>query len=128
MRLHSFVVPALLLCVTPVCIGGSRAKASAPAPGSSTYVITNDDAGVVFDENTISYFLAGGSPSAPSLTYQNSVEVGGVGGGGGNFGAASIVTQPSSNAPCLYVSNAGSGQIGAVNIQSQQLAGVFTGS
>lgn len=128
MRLRSFVVLALLLCVTHVCIGGSRAKTSAPAPGSSTYVITNDDASATFDENTISYFLAGGSPSAPTLTYQNSVQVGGVGGGGGNFGASSIVAQPSSNAPCLYVSNAGSGQIGAVNIQSQQLAGVFTGS
>src|ERR1700757_1216934 len=128
MRLHSFVVLALLLCVTPVCMAGSRAKPAVPAPSSPTYVITNDDAGVVFDENTISYFLAGGSPSAPSLTYQNSVQVGGVGGGGGNFGASSIVSQPSSGAQCLYISNAGSAQIGAVNIQSQQLAGVFTGS
>jgi len=128
MRSHSFAVIALLLWVTPVCMAGSRAKPAAPAPGSSTYVVTNDDAGAIFDENTISYFLAGGSPSAPSLTYQTSVQVGGVGGGGGNFGASSIVAQPSSSAQCLYVSNAGSGQIGTVNVQSQQLAGVFTGS
>ena len=128
MRSHSLIAIALLLSVTPLCLGGSRAKPAAPAPGSSTYVVTNDDAGAIFDENTISYFLAGGSPSSPSLTYQTSVQVGGVGGGGGNFGASSIVAQPSSSAPCLYVSNAGSGQIGTVDIQSQQLAGVFTGS
>ena len=130
MRSHSFsfVAIALLLWVTPLCMGSSRAKRAAPAPGSSTYVVINNDPTSIFTDNTISYFLAGGSPSDPSLTYQTSVDVGGIGGGGGNFGASSLVSQPSSTAQCLYVSNAGSGQISTVNIQSQALAGIFGGS
>jgi hypothetical protein len=91
-------------------------------------VIVNDDRTTTFGNNIVSYFAVGGSPSSPTLTYQSSVAAGGMGGGGGNFGASSIVSQPGSGAQCLYVSNAGTGQIGTVTIQSQQPAGVFTGS
>ena len=125
MRFHYALVFALLLCTTLVCSGGTRAKS---APSSPTTVIVNDDPTAAFGNNSISYFRVGGSPPSPTLTYQNSVPAGGIGAGGSNFGASSIVSQAGSNAQCLYVSNAGSGQIGSVNIQSQQLAGVFTGS
>jgi len=129
MRSQFVLRVVLIFALTPACFGAhSASTTSASHPSPPTYVVTNDDAGIVFDENTISYFIAGGSPSAPSLTYQNSVPIGGVGGGGGNFGASSIVSLPDSNAQCLYVSNAGSGAIASVNIQSQALAGTFSAS
>jgi len=129
MRSHLLLRLVLLLALSSACFAADPSSNGSPAhPGSQSYVVANDDASIVFDENTISYFIAGGSPSAPSLTYQNSVPIGGVGGGGGNFGASSIVSLPSSDAQCLYISNAGSGSIASVNIQSQQLAGTFSGS
>ena len=109
-------------------MAGTPAKPAAPAPDPPTYVMVNDDLTAAFGNNTLSYFAVGGSPTSPTLTYQNSVPAGGMGAGGSNFGALSAISQPGSGAQCLYVTNAGSAQIGVINIQSQQLAGVFSAS
>jgi 6-phosphogluconolactonase (cycloisomerase 2 family) len=104
----------------------TRSHAAAPPPSTPSYIVTNEDAPALYGDNTISYFEAGGSPSAPSLTYQNTVTVGGNGGGGGNFAAHQLASD--SNGQCLYVSDVGTGQIASVDVQTQLVTGIFSGS
>lgn len=125
MRLKLFVMIAWCALIS-VCAAQTRSPAAAPPPAAPSYIVTSDDASAIYGDNTISYFEAGGSPSAPSLTYQNTVTVGGNGGGGGNFGAHQIASD--TNAQCLYVSDAGSGQVASVNIQTQMVTGIFSAS
>lgn len=123
MRLNLFLTIAVLAAATPVWGARNPSYDTSTHPASSpAYVIANDD--TVFAENSIGFFQVGGS----SLTYQNSLTVGGYGGGGGNFGAARVSSVPDSNTQCLYVSDGGSGQIASVNVPTQLVAGIFSGS
>ena len=72
MRLKLFVMIAWCALVS-VCAAQTRSPAAAPPPAAPSYIVTSDDASAIYGDNTISYFEAGGSPSAPSLTYQNTV-------------------------------------------------------
>jgi hypothetical protein len=91
-------------------------------------LITNDDPAAIYGENSVSFFQAGGSPSAPTLTFQSTSTAGGAGAGGGNFGAPRIISLPDANTQCLYASNGGTGEIVSLNVSSQLLTGTFTGS
>jgi hypothetical protein len=62
------------------------------------------------------------------LTFQKSVNTTGLGIGGGFFGTPRLAMAPSSSAQCLYVSDAGSGDVAAINTQTQALVGTFQGS
>src|SRR5271166_4030838 len=129
MYLRLFSTVALIATVTAVCMASnpsSRNSAASPAPAS--YVVTNDDANALLGQNSISFFQAGGSPLAPSLTYQTTLFIGGTGIGGGFFGSSRLTSLPDSGAQCLYVSDSGSGAVVAVNLQTQQAAGTFFGS
>jgi 6-phosphogluconolactonase (cycloisomerase 2 family) len=92
------------------------------APDSPIYVITNDDAGGV---SSASFYLAGGSQGAPTLTFARSVSIVGQGIGGGFFGTPRLAMLPTSSPQCLYVSDAGTQDIAAINLQTQTLAGNF---
>ncbi len=126
MRLRLALILALLASTTALCTAQVRRRVTAPPPSPPSYIVTSDDVPAIYGDNTISYFEAGGSPSAPSLIYQNTVTVGGNGGSGGNFAAHQLVSD--SNAQCLYVSDSASGQVSSVNIQTQLAMGLFSGS
>ncbi len=106
----------LLLC------GASKNQST---PDSPIYVLTNDD-GLL--HSYVSFYVAGGSQGAPTLTFQKSVNTGGQGIGGGFFGSPRVTLLPDPSAQCVYASDAASGDIAAVNISTQQLAGNFSGS
>lgn len=116
------VTSAALVATISVCAAANPAS-KAPAP--TTYVITNDDNSF---HNTVSFYVAGGTDLAPQLTYSNSVETGGVGIAGGFFGTSRVRMVPDSSAQCLYASDAASGTIGGIVIQTQQASGSFSGS
>lgn len=115
MVVSAFVAP-VVLCA-----------ANKPKPSSSPiYVITNDDA---LRHTYASFYLAGGTQGAPTLTYVQSLLItNGLGIGGGFFGTPRLAMLPSSSAQCLFVSDAGSSDIAALNVQTQTLAGSFQGS
>ncbi len=92
---------------------------------SSIYVITNDDGTL---HGSSSFYVAGGTQGAPTLTYLHTVNTEGSGIGGGFFGTNRVAVPPSSSAQCEYASDANSGDIAAINIQSQTLVGRFNGS
>ena len=104
----------LLLC------GASKSQST---PDSPIYVLTNDD-GLL--HSYVSFYLAGGSQGAPTLTFQKSVNTSGKGIGGGFFGSPRVTLLPDPSAQCVYASDAGSGDIAAVNISTQQLVGNFS--
>ena len=125
MRLNLFPMIALL-ALAGVCSAQTRSHAAAPPPTAPSYIVTSDDAPALYGDNTISYFVSGGTPTAPSLTFQNTVTIGGTGGAGGNFAAHQLVSD--AGAQCLYASDSGSGQIASVNIATQLVTGIFSGS
>jgi len=116
-----------LLVVTGVFLMPSLlGAANKPKPADSPiYVITNDD-GTLHSYG--SFYQAAGTQEAPTLTYLQSVNTHGFGIGGGFFGMPRVAMVPSSSAQCVYISDASSGDIAAIDIQSQQLVGNFSGS
>ena len=78
--------------------------------------------------NYVGFYLAGGTQGAPTLTYQNAVNTGGKGIGGGFFAAPRVNLVPDAAAQCVYASNATTGDISGINVQTQTLAGVFPAS
>jgi hypothetical protein len=91
----------------------------------TTSLITNDD-GVL--HSYVSFFTAGGSSGAPTLTFASDVNTQGQGIGGGYFAASRLAMLPDASAQCIYASNAGSGNISGINLQTKQLTGLFSGS
>ncbi len=116
----------LLLTLAALAASGAAALAEGPHPPSSPiYVITNDDG---ITHNYVSFFQAGGTQGAPTLTFANDVITRGSGIGGGYFGAQRVNLLPDASTHCLYASNAGSGEISAIDLTTNQLAGNFPAS
>ncbi|MFZ0312538.1 MAG: hypothetical protein WAL85_07510 [Candidatus Korobacteraceae bacterium] len=116
--------------IAPVMLGAIDKKPGAidkKKPGSApTYVVTNDDAPT---HTYASFYLAGGTQGAPTLSYQQSILIpNALGIGGGFFGTPRLAMLPSSSAQCLFLSDAGSSDIAALNIQAQTVVGTFQGS
>jgi len=123
MKMCRIVLPTIIaLAVTMLCAAADHPKKS---PGTSTYVITNDD-GLL--HNYVSFYLAGGTQGAPTLTYQKAVGTISQGIGGGFFASPRLTLLPDPSAQCVYASNANFGDISAVNIQTEQHVGNFAGS
>ena len=98
----------------------SASAADRKPPGSAPIqVITNDDTNAA---NSASFYTA---ESGPTLTLQNTLALTGRGIGGGFFGSPRLLLDPSGQ--CLYASNAGTNNISAINVQSQQVMGTFAG-
>jgi WD40 repeat protein len=121
-RLRLFFTAILLASLVTLCAAKNK---HASDPAQSTYLLTNDD-GLL--HSYVSFFVAGGTQGAPTLTFQSDTNTGGEGIGGGFFGLPRVNLLPDSSAQCVYASNGGSGDISVVNIQSGQLAGTFAAS
>jgi len=119
-KLFILVMMTSLALPSALCAGNKASPSDSPI-----YVITNDDGA---RHTYASFYAAGGTQGAPTLTYVQSVNTLGLGIGGGFFGTPRLAMLPSSTAQCLYVSDAGSSDIAAINIPSQQLVGNFIGS
>jgi len=116
----------LLLSAASYGANKSTGKANkTEAADSPIYVITNDDDGVL---NSASFFVAGGSQGAPTLTLSRSVNIVGQGIGGGFFGTPRLAMLPDTSAPSLYVSDAGTQDLSANDLQTQKLVGNFSPS
>jgi hypothetical protein len=103
----------------------SHAADKSKAPSSPIYVFTNDDGTL---HTYTSVYVAGGTQNDPTLTFQQSINTQGLGIGGGFFGTPRLAMLPNPTTQCLYVSDAGTGDIAGINIQSRLLAGNFSGS
>lgn len=117
-----------ILPATTQAADKSKAAGKSNAPSSPIYVITNDDATL---HTYASFYLAGGTQNDPTLTFKQSLNTQGLGIGGGFFGTPRLAMLPSASTQCLYVSDAGTNDIAAINIQnpaSPVLVGNFQGS
>jgi hypothetical protein len=103
-------------------------KTNPSNPSSPIYVIANAD-GTLHSYG--SFFTAGvDTHGNPTLTFDTNVNTMGLGIAGGFFGTQRVAMQPSSSAQCVYVSDAGTNDIAAINISgmSPVLVGTYTGS
>ena len=121
MKKPFLLIVVSMLVLSSLAFAGDKRK----APGPSIYVMTNDD-GLLHSYS--SFYQAEDSQGMPALHYLTSVNTQGFGIGGGFFGTPRLAMLPSSSAQCLYVSDASSGDIAAIDIQTQQLMGNFPGS
>lgn len=118
-----FVLAALLSAgLTTVALAADKPAAS---PASATYLITNDDGP---DHSYVSFFTPGGSPNAPTLTFSTDVSTGGLGIAGGYFPLPRLAQPVDGSSPCVYASDAGTGDIAGIDIQTRAVAGNFQGS
>jgi hypothetical protein len=120
----SFQVRLLLTAALAVSLA-ALCSAKNKQLSQSTYVITNDDG---INHSYASFYVAGGTQGAPTLTFSNNVNTGGLGIAGGFFGTPRINMLPDASAQCVYASNGSTGDISAINIQTQVLSGPFAAS
>ncbi|MFZ0318871.1 MAG: hypothetical protein WAL56_07080, partial [Candidatus Sulfotelmatobacter sp.] len=98
--------------------------ASGWAEGASQphYLITNDD--VPFGNGVTFYTVAANG----TLGFVGQVETGGSGIGGGFFATNRINILNSSGNQCVYASDAGSGDIVGINVNTMEVGGMASGS
>jgi 6-phosphogluconolactonase (cycloisomerase 2 family) len=98
-----------------------------PKAGAATkhYVVTNDD---VSGPNTVTFYLAGGTASAPKLIRLKTIKTGGTGLGGGFFGTVRQVLVGEGQDECVFDADGGSDDVAAILFQSKQVVGDYKGS
>jgi sugar lactone lactonase YvrE len=96
------------------------------ASGTATpqYILTNDDV-APFLLSGVSFYSVG---AGGSLAFVTQVQTGGSGIGGGYFGANRVAVLDSASQQCVYASNATSGTIVGIDVNTQQVGGTATGS
>ncbi len=104
----------LLLCPATL-------RAAAPLPG---FLVTNDDLAVPFIDTVTFYPI---NPDG-TLGAQTSVATGGHGIAGGYFAAPRVIVRQNGSDACVYASNAGTGDIAAIDAATQTLIGNFYGA
>ena len=109
---------AFLATVVILCLTGSISFAQ------TRYVVTNDDIGFPLP-NGASFFSVGANGA---LTFQAQVNTHSWGIGGGYFGANRLVSVSDGHQPCVYISQAVSGSIAGVAVNTLTLGGVASGS
>jgi hypothetical protein len=110
--LRTFLLAALLHVIG----GGALAQ--------TRYIVTNDD--VAFPlPNGVSFFSENGSGL---LTFQQQVNTGGYGINGGYFGENRLAVANDGQENCVFASQASSGDIVGVIVNSQTLGGIAFGS
>lgn len=114
----------IAFALTSFCSATGPAKSvTAEPPVTPISVAVNQD--VAFPSpNAVGFYLATGT----NLTLQGSVDTGGYGIQGGFFGTSRVNSIPSTSAPCLYASDAGTNDIASYTLPGQQLVGTFTAS
>jgi|SRR5215831_447531 len=90
---------------------------------ATPFIITNDDSS--FPSTGVSFYSV--APNG-TLTLQQQVATLGVGIGGGFFGANRIKVINNADQPCVYASEAGSGSIVGISINSLTVGGSASGS
>ena len=121
LRCRVFLTAAVLAAPILCSAGDGRSK----APSGATYVLTNDDNGTL--NSYMSIYLATDTEQGPTLVFQNAIDIGGRGIGGGFFGTPRINLLPDASAQCVYASNAATEDIAGINLQTQQLVGLTAG-
>jgi 6-phosphogluconolactonase (cycloisomerase 2 family) len=87
--------------------------------------VTNDD---VKGPNTVTFYLAGGTASAPKLTRLKTIQTGGTGLGGGYFGMVRQVIVPDGNDECVFTADGASNDVAAIILHSEKVVGNYKGS
>jgi hypothetical protein len=94
---------------------------TAAAVAQTRYAITNDDAD---RGNTATFYKAGNG----TLTLVKKVYTGGTGIDGGYFATGKVSVQHDGRGQCIYISNAGTGDITSIDATSLNRVGNFSGS
>jgi len=89
-----------------------------------SFVVTNDDVAAPFQSTATFYTMQ----TDGTLGAKTSVATGGNGIGGGFFAAARAIVMPNGADACVYVSNAGSGDIAGIDALTHTVTGNFFGS
>jgi WD40 repeat protein len=120
----SFFLLAMMVALVAQAVAADPASVQPVAPGPLTYVITNDDKASPY-VNLVSFYQPVNA-SVADLMLQNYVAMPGQGLAGGYFATSRLSTAVGTS--CLYVADSGTGDISAVDIQSQLATGPFFGS
>ncbi|MBI3478519.1 MAG: beta-propeller fold lactonase family protein [Acidobacteria bacterium] len=96
---------------------------SGVAKGATPYIIANEDAS--FPSTGVTFFAVG--PNG-GLTFRKQVPTVGVGIGGGFFGANRIRVLSNANQDCVFASEAGSGDIVGIDMNTLEVGGSASGS
>ena len=113
-NLHAFLAATIIFCLTGASISFAQTR----------YVVTNDDIGFPLP-NGASFFSEGANGA---LALQAQVNTHSWGIGGGYFGANRILSVSDGQQPCVYISQAVSGSIAGVTVNTLSLGGVASGS
>src|ERR1700761_6340591 len=112
-NLHAFFATTVFLC-----LAGTLSFAQ------TRYVVTNDD--IAFPlPNGVSFYSEGANGA---LTFLAQVNTHSWGIGGGFFGANRVLSVSDGQQPCVYISQARSGSIAGVEVNTMTLGGVASGS
>jgi len=105
--------------ITAVCCGAALAGST----GLASFVVTNDDVPAPFTSSATFYAVNADG----SLGAKTTVPTGGSGIGGGFFAAARAIVMPNGADACVYVSDAGSGDIAGIDAMTHTVTGNFYG-
>ncbi len=97
---------------------------SALAGAQTQYVVTNDDAAFPFPTG-VSFFTVG---SNGALVFQQQVQTGVFGIGGGYFGMNRLAELNTADQQCIYMSEAGNDEIVGISVSTRTVGGSANGS
>jgi 6-phosphogluconolactonase (cycloisomerase 2 family) len=117
MRMLPSVLRTLLVAALLHVIGGT-------VLAQTRYIVTNDDVGFPLPDG-VSFFAEN---AQGLLTFQQQVNTGGYGIGGGYFGESRLAVANDGQENCIYASQAASGNIVGVIVNTQAVGGVAFGS
>jgi 6-phosphogluconolactonase (cycloisomerase 2 family) len=117
-------VKSWLLRMTVVLVGVCVASGFAAGAGKPHYLVTNDDIPPRLS-SSVTFYAVG---SDGGLTMVQQVLTGGVGIGGGYFGANRISVLNSGNAECVYASDASNPDVAGIVVQTLKVGGHARGS
>ena len=92
------------------------------------YIVTNDDVYGPAGPNTATFYRPGGTFSTPNLSLYKTIQTGGTGTGDGAYGTNGIVLVQDAGQSCAFVSDAESGDIAGIALETQKVIGNFKGS
>lgn len=89
------------------------------------YLVTNDDVSDNYVQNTVTFYTIGANGE---LTLAQSVDVGVTGANGGYFPSTRVVALNTSSNQCIFASDAATGEIAGVDVNTLALTGSAKGS
>ena len=116
--LRALLMVTVMGAVFGLCSGGLHAA-------TKHYVVTNDD---VNGPNTVTFYLAGGTSSAPKLSRFRTISTGGTGLGGGYFGMVRQVFVEDHGTECIFTADGGTSDIAGIRFSTQKVVGNYKGS